>query len=80
MHALRFNHFGSPDVLYVADLPDPVATRGEAVIAVKASSVNPSDLKIVSGAMENTILPRIPGRDFAGVVIDGPADWIGAEV
>jgi NADPH2:quinone reductase len=25
-------------------------------------------------------LPRTPGRDFAGVVVDGPEVWIGAEV
>ena len=30
--------------------------------------------------MSQTTLPRIPGRDFAGVVEAGPADWIGAAV
>jgi NADPH:quinone reductase len=25
-------------------------------------------------------LPRVPGRDYAGTVIHGPAEWIGAEV
>jgi NADPH:quinone reductase-like Zn-dependent oxidoreductase len=30
--------------------------------------------------MKQTTLPRIPGRDFAGVVEAGPAEWIGAEV
>jgi NADPH2:quinone reductase len=25
-------------------------------------------------------LPRVPGRDYAGTVISGPAEWIGAEV
>jgi NADPH:quinone reductase len=30
--------------------------------------------------MEETILPRVPGRDFSGVVVDGPQEWIGAEV
>ena len=32
------------------------------------------------GAMKQTTLPRIPGRDYAGVVEAGPAEWIGAEV
>ena len=80
MHALRFDHFGEPDVLEVADMPDAAAGSGEAVIAVKSSSVNPSDVRNVSGSFRQTTLPRVPGRDFAGVVIDGPADWIGAEV
>ncbi|HZE67868.1 MAG TPA: zinc-binding alcohol dehydrogenase family protein [Sporichthyaceae bacterium] len=80
MRALRFDRFGGPDVLEVADVPDPVAGDGFAVIAVKAASVNPSDVKNVAGAMEWTILPRVPGRDFAGVVVAGPPEWVGLEV
>jgi NADPH:quinone reductase len=80
MRALRFDRFGDPHVLSLAELPDPVAGDGEAVIAVKAASVNPSDLKNVAGQFEETTLPRTPGRDFAGVVVDGPRDWVGAEV
>ncbi len=80
MHALRFDHFGDPHVLHITDMPDPVAGDGEAVIAVKASSVNPSDLMNVAGQFAETSLPRTPGRDFAGIVIDGPRDWAGAEV
>ena len=38
------------------------------------------DVKNVSGHFEHTVLPRTPGRDFSGVVADGPADWIGADV
>jgi NADPH:quinone reductase len=34
----------------------------------------------VSGHFDHTVLPRVPGRDFSGVVIEGPAEWIGAEV
>jgi NADPH2:quinone reductase len=30
--------------------------------------------------MEHTTLPRVPGRDYAGAVIEGPAEWLGAEV
>ena len=49
MRALRFDHFGEPAVLQVTDMPDPVATPQEAVIRVKAASVNPSDVKNVAG-------------------------------
>jgi NADPH:quinone reductase len=80
MRALRFDRFGDPHVLQLASLPDPVARDGDAVIAVNAASVNPSDLGNVAGHMPGTILPRVPGRDFSGVVIEGPRDWIGAEV
>jgi NADPH2:quinone reductase len=30
--------------------------------------------------MEGTILPHILGRDFAGVVVDGPTNLLGTEV
>jgi NADPH2:quinone reductase len=80
MRALRFDSFGEPDVLHLVNLPDPAVRPGDAVVAVKAASVNPSDLKIVAGQMPGTKLPRVPGRDFAGVVREGPKDWIGAEV
>jgi NADPH:quinone reductase len=80
VRALRFDRFGGPEALRVAELPDPVATEGTAVVAVRAASVNPSDVKNVAGVMEGTVLPRVPGRDFAGVVVEGPPEWRGAEV
>jgi NADPH:quinone reductase len=80
MRALRFNQFGDPGVLHVAEMPDPVATAREAVIRVEAASVNPSDINNVAGQMDWTVLPRTPGRDFAGVVISGPPAWHGAAV
>jgi NADPH:quinone reductase len=80
MLALRFDRFGDPGVLSAAKVPDPVATATEAVIKVHAASVNPSDVKNVAGTMQGTVLPRVPGRDFAGVVVDGPADWRGVPI
>jgi NADPH:quinone reductase len=80
MRALRFNQFGDPAVLHLTDMPDPVGTAQEAVIRVEAASVNPSDVKNVAGSMEWTVLPRTPGRDFAGVVVSGPPEWQGTAV
>lgn len=80
MRAVRFIRHGKPDVLSVEDVPDPAAGDGEAVVRIEAASINPSDVKNVAGAMEQTTLPRTPGRDFAGIVEAGPAAWIGAEV
>lgn len=53
---------------------------GEVLVEVKAAAVNPSDVKAAIGMMPYAVFPRTPGRDYAGVVIDGPADWLGAEV
>ena len=77
MKAVRFTRHGKPEVLTIEDLPIPA---GEALVRVKAASINPSDVKNVQGLMEQTTLPRTPGRDFAGIVEAGPAGWIGAEV
>lgn len=80
MKAARFARFGKPDVLAVEDVRDPVAGEHEAVVRVVAASVNPSDVKNVQGLMEQTTLPRTPGRDFAGIVEAGPSGWVGAAV
>ena len=72
MKALRFETYGPPSVLSVAEMPEPEPAAGEVVIQVKASAVNPSDVKNVAGHFKSP-LPRIPGRDFAGVVVAGNA-------
>src|SRR5438552_15553517 len=54
--------------------------ENELLIEVKAAAVNPSDVKAATGLMAYAVFPRTPGRDYAGVVVDGPADWIGREV
>jgi len=80
MKAIQFKTFGNPEVLEYVDLPTPQADADSAVVQVKAASVNPSDVKNVSGHFGHTVLPRTPGRDFSGVVVDGPQNWLGAEV
>ena len=52
----------------------------ELLIEVKAAAVNPSDVKAATGLMAYAVFPRTPGRDYAGVVIDGPAGWVGRDV
>ena len=53
---------------------------GQVLIEIKAAAVNPSDIKAATGLMPYAVFPRTPGRDYAGVVIDGPANMIGREV
>jgi NADPH:quinone reductase-like Zn-dependent oxidoreductase len=80
MRAVRFEVFGDPSVLKVVEAPAPAVDEETALVRVIAASINPSDVKNVAGAMKQTTLPRIPGRDYAGLIEAGPADWIGAEV
>jgi NADPH:quinone reductase-like Zn-dependent oxidoreductase len=53
---------------------------GEVLIEIKAAAVNPSDIKAATGLMPYAVFPRTSGRDYAGVVIEGPSSMIGREV
>ena len=52
----------------------------QVLIEVKAAAVNPSDVKAATGLTAYAVFPRTPGRDYAGIVIDGPAGTIGRGV
>jgi NADPH:quinone reductase-like Zn-dependent oxidoreductase len=81
MKALRFSTFAEDlSNLSVLEVSAPIIHPGEAKIKVMAACFNPSDVKNVQGKMANTTLPRTPGRDFAGIVVDGPEDRINTEV
>jgi NADPH:quinone reductase len=70
MKALRFHEFGAPSVLCIEDIPRPEPADGEVLVQVEAAAVNPSDIKNVAGSFHSS-LPRTPGRDFAGIVVEG---------
>jgi NADPH:quinone reductase len=55
-------------------------TENQVLIELKAAAVNPSDVKAATGLMAYAVFPRTSGRDYAGVVIDGPTGTIGREV
>src|SRR5579871_753793 len=77
MKALYFRETGSLANLRVETVPTPRADASgtQALVRVRAAAINPSDPKGVLGKMAETKAPRVPGRDFAGVVADGPASW-----
>lgn len=80
MQVIEFRSFGGPDELHLVSRPDPKADDGNAVVRIEAASVNPSDVKNIAGRMSQTTLPRVPGRDYSGVVVDGPKNWVGKNV
>ncbi len=80
MRGLQFSEYGDASKLALVELPDPRPGPDTAVVRIVAASVNPSDVKNVAGHMEGTTLPRVPGRDFSGVVEAGPSEWVGAAV
>jgi NADPH:quinone reductase len=79
MRALRFNQFGLPSVLHIDEVPLPSLQDGEVLLQIKASSINPSDVATVAGRFHSH-LPMTPGRDYAGIVVDGDLAWKGKNV
>ncbi|MCD6048498.1 MAG: alcohol dehydrogenase zinc-binding domain protein [Gammaproteobacteria bacterium] len=58
----------------------PSLKEEECLIQVAASGINPSDALAAMGYFNHASLPRIPGRDFSGLVIEGPAHLLGKKV
>lgn len=73
MKAVRMHQYGGPEVLrYEDDVPDPVVGPDTVLIGTIATSVNPIDWKVRSGARQKDFpltLPAILGRDVSGVVL-----------
>ena len=71
MNAIVLHEYGGPKNLKYEQVEDPVAGEGEVLVRVIASSVNPIDYKLRSGAMKDfwpLELPTILGRDISGIV------------
>ena len=71
MKAVVLHEYGGPAKLKWEDVADPEAGEGEVLVRVMASSVNPVDYKMRSGAAKERFpveFPGILGRDIAGIV------------
>jgi NADPH2:quinone reductase len=69
VRAVICKQHGPPESLVVEDLPSPVAGPGEAVVSVKAASVNFPDVLIIQNKYQvKPPLPFSPGSELAGVV------------
>lgn len=74
----------SPDLdnllIEIAEMEIPRPGPGQVLVEIVAAGVNPSDVKASLGHMPHAIWPRIPGRDFAGIVREGPSAMVGMEI
>ena len=72
MKTVLFEKHGGPEVLHLAEVPDPTAGPDEVVVDISAVSVNAADYKVRLGGGayggSGVKLPHILGRDFSGVV------------
>ncbi len=71
MRAIAYRRYGGPEVLHVHQCSVPQPARGEVLIRVAASGINPIDYRLRRGEMRWLLpggFPRIPGFDVAGWV------------
>ncbi|MEW2244551.1 NADP-dependent oxidoreductase [Streptomyces sp. NPDC026666] len=77
MKAMVYRRYGGPEVLEPADLPEPRTHVDSVLVRVRAAALNPADLALQAGALDDaveTFFPVVPGWDVAGVVVrSGPA-------
>ena len=84
MRAARIDRYGGPEVLAVVDdAPVPEPAPGQVRVEVHASSINPADVAIRNGWMQQFLplaLPIVLGSDVAGVVSAVGGDVAGLSV
>jgi NADPH:quinone reductase-like Zn-dependent oxidoreductase len=73
MKAVGVSRYGRPEVLEVVDLPVPEVGPGQIRMRVYAAAVNPSDVLLRQGFVDQMLAGRLappyrPGMDAAGVV------------
>jgi NADPH:quinone reductase-like Zn-dependent oxidoreductase len=70
MRAAVFDRFGPPDVLRVAELPDPEPGPGQVRVRVRAAGVQPFDVAVRRGWMAPVPIafPQTIGQEYSGVV------------
>jgi NADPH:quinone reductase-like Zn-dependent oxidoreductase len=80
MKAVIIRSFGGPEVLEVADVPQPTPGVGQVRIRVAAAAVNPVDVQTRSGALTESGL--LPAREVIGIGWDlaGTVDEVGPGV
>lgn len=71
MKTALINAFGSPDVVTIGEASLRNPQPHDAVVRVEVAGINPLDLKIIAGYMQQVFpveFPYAPGTDFSGVV------------
>jgi NADPH:quinone reductase-like Zn-dependent oxidoreductase len=71
MKAVRFARYGGPEVLEIADVPEPSPGPGQVLVQVKAAGINPGEAKIRDGLLHARYPATFPsgeGSDLAGIV------------
>jgi NADPH:quinone reductase-like Zn-dependent oxidoreductase len=80
MKAVLLYEYGGPEVLRYEDSDVPEYGNNEVLVRVRATSINPIDWKLRSGAAKSRMpldFPAILGRDLSGEVVESGRDVTG---
>jgi NADPH:quinone reductase-like Zn-dependent oxidoreductase len=81
MKALVFHEHGGPEVLRYEDSADPKPGRSDALIEVRATSINHIDIFLRRGMPGVKVpLPKVAGCDAAGIIREIGADVTGLKI
>ena len=72
MRAIQITEFGGPEVLKIADLPEPTPSDGFDLHTVRGAGVNYADTHQTENSyLSATKLPIVPGSEVVGTLPDG---------
>ena len=70
MRVIELSEYGGPEVLRLAERPEPEVVPGRVRVRVAASTINPVDQAVRAGVMGEFPKPLVLGWDLAGTVIE----------
>ncbi|MGN6473644.1 MAG: quinone oxidoreductase family protein [Mycobacteriales bacterium] len=72
MRAIQITEYGGPEVLRLADLPEPTPAEGFDLVTVSGAGVNYADTHQTENTyLSSTQLPLVPGSEVVGTLPDG---------
>lgn len=78
MRAAQVTEIGTAP--HPVDLADPEPGSGQTLIAVRAASLNPVEIRVAAGRMPGAVPPYVPGLEGVGTVISSPTLATGTRV
>lgn len=72
MKRIQYDQYGGPEGMKLVDFELPAPAKGEVMVSVKFSAINPIDWKVRNGALKfvtGKAFPRAMGSDFSGTVV-----------
>lgn len=73
MKAVRIHQYGSIDSAVLEEIPVPKIELDEVLVQVEAASINPLDVKLISGNRQDYFpltMPYAVGTDLSGIVVE----------